>query len=139
MRRAGQLFGELTGGSFAGLCVDFDGGDRAVLRGVRPGEGATGTVGVEGMSEGTRDQLYLALRLASLERALEAQEPLPLILDDILVNFDDSRARSVLRVLRDFSERAQVLLFVHHEHLIALAQQALNGDGLYVHRLAEQA
>lgn len=135
VRRAGQLFGELTGGSFAGLCVDFDGGDRAVLRGVRQGSGTVQTVGVEGMSEGTRDQLYLALRLASLERALDAQEPLPLILDDILVNFDDSRARAVLRVLRDFSERAQVLLFVHHEHLIALAQEALKGDGLYVHRL----
>lgn len=135
VRRAGQLFGELTGGSFAGLCVDFDGADRAVLRGVRQGNGPAGTVGVEGMSEGTRDQLYLALRLASLERALESQEPLPLILDDILVNFDDSRARAVLRVLRDFSERAQVLLFVHHEHLIALAQEALKGDGLYVHRL----
>lgn len=140
VRRAGQLFAELTGGSFAGLCVDFDGTDRAVLRGVRPGSGAAGTtVGVDGMSEGTRDQLYLALRLASLERALDAQEPLPLILDDILVNFDDARARAVLRVLRDFSERAQVLLFVHHEHLLALAQEALPGPGLYVHRLAPGA
>lgn len=135
VRRAGQLFAELTGGSFAGLCVDFDGTDRAVLRGVRAAHGSTGMVGVEGMSEGTRDQLYLALRLASLERALDAQEPLPLILDDILVNFDDSRARAVLRVLRDFSRRAQVLLFIHHEHLLALAREALGEDGFFVHRL----
>ena len=135
VRRAGQLFAELTGDSFRGLCVDFDGTDRAVLRGVRGSDSTAETVAVDGMSEGTRDQLYLALRLASLERTLTVQEPLPLILDDILVNFDDSRARAVLRVLRDFSERAQVLLFIHHEHLLGLAREALGEDGFFVHRL----
>ena len=44
---------------------------------------------MEGMSNGTRDQLYLALRLASLEKYMESSEPMPFIVDDILVDFDD--------------------------------------------------
>ena len=46
------------------------------------------------MSEGTCDQAYLALRLASLEIYLENHEPLPFIVDDILVNFDDARSHA---------------------------------------------
>jgi uncharacterized protein YhaN len=135
VRRAGELFSRLTGGSFAGLCVDQDDaeGERAVLRGVRGGPGG-GTSPIEGMSEGTCDQLYLALRLASLEKTLLSQEALPLILDDILVNYDDGRAATVLRVLLDFSAKTQVLLFTHHEHLLALAERELGAESFFVHR-----
>ena len=49
------------------------------------------------MSDGTADQLYLALRLASLETYLDDHEPIPLVVDDILVNFDDARALAALR------------------------------------------
>jgi uncharacterized protein YhaN len=86
------------------------------------------------MSEGTCDQLYLALRLASLEKTLLSQEALPLILDDILVNYDDGRAATVLRVLLDFSAKTQVLLFTHHEHLLALAERELGAESFFVHR-----
>ncbi len=51
-------------------------------------------VDVRGLSDGTRDQLYLALRLASLEHHARTGEPMPLILDDILIHFDDDRARA---------------------------------------------
>ena len=43
------------------------------------------------MSDGTLDQLYLALRLASIEQHLASQEPMPLVLDDIFIHFDDGR------------------------------------------------
>ena len=46
---------------------------------------------VEGLSEGARDQLFLSLRLALLER--RAGEPLPFIGDDMLASFDDARTR----------------------------------------------
>ena len=60
-----------------------------MVKGVRP-DGRL--VGVEGMSDGSHDQLYLALRLASLESWLQSHEPIPFIVDDILLNFDDRRA-----------------------------------------------
>jgi uncharacterized protein YhaN len=66
------------------------------------------------MSSGTRDQLFLALRLATLEEYLERSEPMPFVVDDILVNFDDERARATLEVLARLGERTQVLLFTHH-------------------------
>jgi uncharacterized protein YhaN len=134
VRRAGELFAALTGGSFVGLCTDQEDGGQPVLRGLRPGHGS-GTTPVDGMSEGTRDQLYLALRLASLEKTLAAQEPLPLILDDILINFDDGRVRQTLRALREFSAQTQVLLFIHHEHLLSVAREELGDEGFFAHRL----
>ena len=90
VRRASELFPRLTRDSFSGLRTGFDEKDRPVLMGLR----ATGEeVPVAGMSEGTRDQLFLALRLASLERQMEASEPVPVVLDDILISFDNDRAR----------------------------------------------
>ena len=55
------------------------------------------TVNVDGMSDGTCDQLYLALRLALLESYLTDHDPLPLIVDDILIMCDDNRAVAALR------------------------------------------
>ena len=53
-------------------------------------------VQVEGLSDGTRDQLYLALRLAAIEHHVETVSPCPVILDDILINSDDARASAAL-------------------------------------------
>lgn len=121
IRLAGQLFARLTGGSFSGLEIDFDEKDNPVLQGLRS---AKRKVAVEGMSDGTLDQLYLSLRLASLERYLEQNEPLPFILDDLLVNFDDPRAAETLKVLDEFADRTQVLFFTHHRSLAELARKA---------------
>ena len=59
-------------------------------------------------SEGTVDQLYVALRLAVAE---ELTPEVPLILDDALVRFDDERMRSAVAILRELAEKRQVILF----------------------------
>ena len=134
LARAGAHFARLTAGSFAGLRADLDDKGQPVLRGLRA-DGAT-LLGVDGMSEGTADQLYLALRLASLEAYLDDHAPMPLVLDDILVNFDNARSLAALHALADLSKRTQVLFFTHHDHLVDLARSALRPDVLFVHRLA---
>jgi uncharacterized protein YhaN len=131
LARASQLFAGLTCGSFAGLQID-DEGDGPVVKGVRP-DGRF--VGVGGMSSGSHDQLYLALRLASLESWLQAHEPIPFIVDDILLNFDDLRALAALQALVELSRQTQVLFFTHHRHLVDLALAHLPGDVLFVHEL----
>lgn len=132
LTRASEIFSTLTLGSFAGLATDVE-DDRPVLKGIRrSGE----QVGVEGMSDGTCDQLYLSLRLAGLEKHIEEQEPLPFIIDDILVNFDDHRAEATFRVLADFSRKTQVVFFTHHAHLIPLAQAALPPGILWIHPMS---
>lgn len=131
---ASQLFARLTSDAFSAVAASFDQADRPVLLGIRSsGEQVT----VDGMSDGTRDQLYLALRLASLQRHLETAEPLPFIIDDILVNFDDHRAAATLRVLADLSLTTQVVFFTHHSHLVDLANKVVPGDLLRVHSLGE--
>lgn len=133
LRRAGELFRRLTRGSFVGLAVDFNEQGQSVLKGVRPEQGTS--VELSGMSEGTADQLYLAMRLASLESYLDGKEPIPFVVDDVLISFDDDRALTALEVLAEFSQRAQVIFFTHHAHLVQLAQEHLDAGVLFVHNL----
>jgi uncharacterized protein YhaN len=83
----------------------------------------------------------LALRLASLEtwlqptRSTGCPEPMPFIVDDILVSFDNQRAEATLKTLAELSAQTQVIFFAHHEHLLDLARQCMPGDVLFVHRL----
>ncbi len=132
LARAGALFATLTLGSFERLAVEYNDRDEPVLMGVRAGGR---TVGVEGMSDGTADQLYLALRLASLENHLSKGEPVPLVVDDILIHFDDERAAAALGVLGELSSRTQILLFTHHRRLVELAESRLTPGTLFTHEL----
>ena len=134
LKRAGQVFATLTGGSFSDLRVEFDEHDRAQLAGLRPnGE----LVRVSGLSTGTADQLYLALRVASVEDYLDRANALPFVADDLFINFDDARAAAGFEVLRQLSRKTQVLFFTHHRHLVEIAQATL-GQSVSVVSLLEE-
>ncbi|MEO5378815.1 MAG: AAA family ATPase [Magnetococcus sp. DMHC-6] len=120
--RASGLFEALTCGAFVGLESELDEEGRPLLMAKRVGGGR---ITVSQMSDGTLDQLYLAFRLALVGIREQQQEPLPFILDDILIHFDDQRAAAALRVLAQVSRGTQVLFFTHHEHLLLLAQKVL--------------
>lgn len=132
LERASTLFVRLAGDdAFRGLEIGFEKGEPVIV-GVRP----DGTrVGVGGMSEGQADQLYFALRIASLERHFEKAEPMPLILDDTLLAFDDEGAGAAFEVLAELGAKAQILFFTHHEHLVELAKQRLSQDQFSLQRL----
>ena len=132
LEKSGQVFRQITQGAFEGLAAEFNDQDVPVLAGRRP---SGTTVPVEGMSEGTRDQLYLALRLAALERHLEEHEPMPLILDDLLITFDNDRTKAILPQLAALSKRTQIFLFTHHEHLVDLCRESLGEDAFQLHTL----
>lgn len=66
------------------------------------------------LSQGTADQLYLAVRLAACRLVLPQEEPCPLVLDDALANFDDSRAALALECLEELGGERQILLFTCH-------------------------
>ena len=77
----------------------------------------------------------LRLRLASLESWLQSHEPVPFVVDDILLNFDDHRATAALRALAELSRRTQVLFFTHHRHIIDLACTHLSREMVFIHEL----
>ena len=129
LARASEIFQALTLGSFSRLLVDADSHDSPRLVSIRTD--GNKPVEVPGLSEGTRDQLYLALRLAALDQQASQGSRMPLIADDLFINFDDRRTEAGLRVLGEVSRRMQVILLTHHDHLVPLARQVL-GDGLNV-------
>ena len=115
--RASTLFTMATNKAFVGLVITYGNDDQPVLV-ARRGDGEQ--VPVAGLSEGTRDQLFLALRLALLER--HTSEPLPFIGDDLLSSFDESRTLAMLRLLAAAGQQRQIILFTHHRHVIDLAR-----------------
>ncbi|MCC6124341.1 MAG: AAA family ATPase [Pirellulales bacterium] len=73
---------------------------------------------VEALSRGTREQLFLSLRLALCASYARRGAALPMILDDVLVNFDADRAVAAAEVLRDFAAAGhQLLVCTCHEHI----------------------
>lgn len=127
--RASAIFAQLTQGTFHRLVVDFD-AQPMTLHGQR----ADGKlVGISGMSDGTRDQLYLALRLAALEMHLEKASPLPFIADDLFINYDDGRSTAGFEALAALSEKTQVIYLTHHDHLVESVRSVFGGDVSVVH------
>lgn len=78
---------------------------------------------IDVLSRGTREQLFLALRLALVGSYAERGVSLPLVLDDVLVNFDAPRAKAAVDVLNDFTRRGhQVFIFTCHDHVYHMFQ-----------------
>jgi uncharacterized protein YhaN len=121
LERASEIFARLTRGSFGKLVVDFE-CDPPTLDGQRP-DGRT--VGLGGMSDGTRDQLFLALRLAALEMHIGQAHALPFIADDLFINYDDERSKAGIEALASLSETTQVIFLTHHEHLVPTVKAVL--------------
>jgi uncharacterized protein YhaN len=131
LQRASTIFEKITLGKFTRLKINYDTDPLEVLA-LR----ANGTsVGINGLSEGTCDQLYLALRLAALELHLEQAPALPFIADDLFVNFDNDRARAGLEALADLSRHTQVIFLSHHDHLLPMVRKVL-GESACICRLS---
>jgi uncharacterized protein YhaN len=131
MTRAGDAFATLTHGAFAGLDQSFYDDDEPKLEACRPnGERAP----VAHLSEGARDQLYLALRLAYIDEYAARAEAPPFIGDDIFASFDDFRTGDGLEALAKMGDRVQPILFTHHLHVIDLARARL-GDAADIIRI----
>lgn len=106
--RAGEIFSALTGGKYGDVTLtrELDAAAREV-GGVLPRRAVA-------LSQGTADQLYLAVRLAICELALPGDDPAPLVLDDALADFDDGRMKLALSLLREMAQTRQILLFTCH-------------------------
>ena len=103
--RAASIFTNLTGGRYNKVVLDRSMTPSAQQAGqLLPHEAGQ-------LSQGTEDQLYLAVRLAICEMVLPPENAVPILLDDALVNFDDERMASALDYLLELSAQRQILLF----------------------------
>jgi hypothetical protein len=122
LREASRWLARLTEGRYASITTAID---EARLE-VHDGDGVVWNP--ERLSRGTREQVFLALRLALIRDLGRHDVSLPIVMDDALVNFDDARARSAARVLVEFiAEQAadrQMLVLTCHEHVAKTFHEA---------------
>ncbi|HWC06118.1 MAG TPA: AAA family ATPase [Gemmatimonadota bacterium] len=107
-----EVFADLTGGRYRTVRIDPASFELSADSPERLG------VAAASLSRGTRDQLWLALRVAILE-TLAPERALPLVLDDPFLHFDDERLALAGRALARVGARHQVLLFTHDSRLTA--------------------
>ena len=119
LQRISDAFASLTCGAYSIVGAEVKG--QTVLQAVEasfPREWKD----IAQLSEGTRDQLYLALRFVAIKDFVAAGSKLPFIADDILQTFDDVRARATLAALAELSQQVQVIVLTHHPHVVTLAE-----------------
>jgi uncharacterized protein YhaN len=122
LERAGAYLARLTQGRFVALRAAGEGTRRSlVVVGADDADYETHT-----LSEGTASQLYLALSLAGAleveqERRQAGEETIPIMLDDVLMTFDDQRAAAALDLLAEIGRSLQIVLFTHHASVLERA------------------
>ncbi|MGH2427632.1 MAG: AAA family ATPase [Candidatus Limnocylindria bacterium] len=109
VRAAEQYLAEWTAGRYTQIVAPLGGTIEGLERSDRR------RIPLAGLSRGTAEQLYLALRFGLIEHFAEEAEPLPIVMDEILVNFDEERATRAARSIEALSQRHQILYFTYRE------------------------
>lgn len=108
IKNAGDYFGTITGGEYSGIRLSLEGREMVVI------DQRQVFKGLDQLSRGTKEQLLVSLRLGFIEEYERQAEPLPVVADEILVNFDPARARQAAKILQEFAAHRQMLIFTCH-------------------------
>jgi uncharacterized protein YhaN len=108
IQNSSHYFKKITRGNYEKIRVSLDDQDVAVY----DPRGASKKI--DQLSRGTREQLLISLRLGFIEEYEKQAEPLPLIVDEVMVNFDPYRAKQTAEIFREFGQDRQILIFTCH-------------------------
>lgn len=127
IRMASEIFAKITDGRWQGLNMNLE--DSSIMIMPRQGE----PVPPVNLSRGAQEQAYLALRLAYINQHSRNVEPLPVIMDEILVNFDPDRARRTATALAEMAAngKQQLLYFTCHPHMVQMLQETFANASLF--------
>lgn len=114
IRNAGDYFGKITVGKYTAIRTSLEGKHIQIF------DSREGSKTIEQLSRGTREQLLLSLRLGFIKEYESKAEPLPIITDEVLVNFDRNRAEKSAQILQEFARDRQVLVFTCHPFTLEL-------------------
>ncbi|MCZ8514383.1 hypothetical protein O9H85_18540 [Paenibacillus filicis] len=124
MRRASDYFEEMTAGRFKRIVAPL--GEQRVLA-----ERSTGEwVEPAQLSRGTAEQMYLCIRFALVDEVAASGIRMPLMIDDLFVNFDDERLAHGMSLLAAIAKRHQLLLFTCHHHVRDAFIRQFSGDAV---------
>jgi uncharacterized protein YhaN len=108
IQSAQDIFTRLTGGRYTRLATPLGRFEPLVSGAASSGKAP------ERLSRATAEQLFLALRLSYIDNLAGAHPSLPVLMDDVLVNFDDERRWAAARVIAEFAAHRQVVYFTCH-------------------------
>jgi hypothetical protein len=115
LQEASRYLHQLTGGRYSRIWTPMD-EDLLFVD-----DAAGNSLRVESLSRGTREQMFLCLRLALIGDFARRGVRLPVVFDDVFVNFDSQRTRAAAALLCDFAQAGhQLLVFTCHEHIARL-------------------
>ena len=122
IQRAQEIFSSLTDGRYTRLATPIGRFEPSVADQKSAGKSP------EELSRATAEQLFLALRLSYIENLAGAHPALPILMDDVLVNFDDQRRPAAARVIADFAAGRQIIFFTCHSATLDAFAEAGVGD-----------
>lgn len=128
IRQASELFSRITGGKWRGLAASLENSSLGIV----PLHGDP--VDPDSLSRGAQEQAYLALRLAYILDHARHALALPIIMDDVLVNFDPERAENTIRALARMSSGDlphQIFYFTCHPHMADILRASVPDAVLY--------
>ncbi len=111
-KRASEIFCELTNGKYSAISMK---GGKILIK-----DKDKNPIKFETISKATCDQIYFSLRLAVAEITSNSKKP-PVIMDDVLVKFNETKGGQILKFLNDYSSKEQVIIFSHHNQVETLA------------------
>ncbi len=111
-KRASEIFCELTNGKYSAISMK---GGKILIK-----DKDKNPINFETISKATCDQIYFSLRLAVAEITSDSKKQ-PLIMDDVLVKFNEIKGGQILKFLNDYSSKEQVIIFSHHNQVETLA------------------
>ena len=112
LREAQSFFTRITDERYTRVVKPVDGSDIYIE------EATGGRKKIDELSRGTAEQLYLALRFGYIRDYVTSSAPVPVIFDDILVNFDPERRKNACRAIADLAETCQILYFTCHPQTV---------------------
>ena len=122
VRTAGRVFSAMTGGRYTDVRVPLDGSGVTVLS-------ASGRLKTsDQLSRGTAEQLYLALRVGLIGSLGTTGEALPVLMDDVVVNFDPERRQGAVVAIGELATMRQVLFFTCHPETAAALTAGVAGS-----------
>jgi len=116
-KKASDIFKGITGGKYSSMSISKS-FEIAVEK-----TNEFGSKEIDYLSSGTADQAYLSLRLAVCELMSQNDERLPVLLDDALAQYDDSRTKTALEFLKEYSLDGQTIMFTCHNSVLEASKQ----------------
>lgn len=117
-KKAGLFFEGLTDNKYSSMSISKE-LDINVER-----KDVFGSREIDYLSSGTADQAYLSMRLALAELMQDDSDSLPIFLDDSLTQYDDSRMKTAVSFLKEYSEKTQVIMFTCHNSIYEISKEA---------------